>query len=171
MSTAVSAAAEPFAVTVRVYYQHTDAGGVVYHANYLSFMEAARTELLHQYGFNLAELAGASAVIFIVHRASLSFRRPARLHDLLSVTARPAHVGRASISFHQDVMRGGECLVSAVIDLACVDPRTWRPVAVPDGIRDSMNALKAQQPPLHDLGPARRRSPAAASTTKLDNKN
>lgn len=137
--------AERFAVTVRVYYQHTDAGGVVYHANYLSFMEAARTELLHGYGFNLAELADAYGVMFIVHRANLSFRRPARLHDLLSVTAHPAHVGRARIAFHQDVRCGTERLVSAVIELACVDPGTWRPVAVPERIRDCMVALSMEQ--------------------------
>jgi acyl-CoA thioester hydrolase len=124
-----------------VYYQHTDAGGVVYHANYLSFMEAARTELLHRHGFNLAELAAAYAVIFIVHRATLSFRRPARLHDLLTVTAWPSRAGRASISFRQDVLCGEERLVSAVIDLACVDPGTWRPVPVPERIRDCMMAM------------------------------
>jgi acyl-CoA thioester hydrolase len=165
------AAAEPFAVSVRVYYQHTDAGGVVYHANYLSFMEAARTELLHRYGFNVAELAGGSAVMFIVHRARLSFRRPARLHDLLSVTAYPGHVGRASISFCQDVLLDAECLVSGVIDLACVDPTTWRPVAVPDLIRDCMFALKRERPSLHELGPPRKWGAAAAAATRLDNKN
>ena len=171
-SAARPAAAAPFAVTLRVYYQHTDAGGVVYHANYLSFMEAARTELLHRFGFNLAELAEGSAVIFIVHRANLSFRRPARLHDLLSVTAWPAHVGRASISFRQDVLCGAERLVSADIDLACVDPRTWRPVAVPDSIRDCMTAMKAELPPPQDSGPPRRRglaaAPATSSTTRTD---
>ena len=141
MSSSEPATAHPFAVSVRVYYQHTDAGGVVYHANYLSFMEAARTELLHRYGFNLAELAANYAVMFIVHRVNLSFRRPARLHDLLRVTATPAHVGRARISFRQEVLCEAECLVSAMIELACVDPRTWRPVPVPEPIRDCMAAL------------------------------
>lgn len=130
-----AARAVEFALPVRIYYQHTDAGGIVYHARYLDFMEAARTELLQSLGFDLARLAEREGVLFIVHRAALEYRRPARLNDALTVTARAERIGRARVVFRQSVARGGECLVDGEIQLACVDPATFRPVPVPDAVR------------------------------------
>ena len=119
----------------RVYYQHTDAAGVVYHANYLDFMECARTELLQSLGFDLGDLARRKHVLFMVHSARIAYHRPARLNDLLSVTARVARIGRARLVFEQSVKRGEATLASAELALACVDARTRKPVRVPEAIR------------------------------------
>ena len=119
----------------RVYFQHTDAAGVVYHGNYLDFMECARTELMQSLGFDLGHLARHEHVLFMVHTAQIAYHRPARLNDMLSVGARLASVGRARLVFAQEVKRGEETLVSAEIALACVDARTQKAIRVPEAIR------------------------------------
>lgn len=119
----------------RVYYQHTDAGGVVYHGNYLDFMECARTELLQSLGFDLGHLAQREHVLFMVHAAQIAYHKPARLNDLLRVGARVARVGRARLVFAQSVKRGEETLVSAELTLVCVDARTQKAIGVPEAIR------------------------------------
>ncbi len=125
-----------FSWRVRVYYHHTDAGGVVYHGTYLDFMEAARIELLHALGFGLAELASENDVLFMVYGLTVDYHRPARLNDELTVTAAIERVGRARIEFDQRVLRGAELLVSARVKAACVHPRSLKPVAVPVGLRE-----------------------------------
>lgn len=126
---------------VRVYYHHTDAGGVVYHGTYLDFFEAARIELLHARGFDLAEVARTRAAMFIVYRLKVDYHKPARLNDRLAVTAAVERVGRARVIFGQQVRRGAETLVSATVEAACVHPHTLRPVPLPDELRDSLEAL------------------------------
>jgi acyl-CoA thioester hydrolase len=122
----------------RVYYQHTDAGGVVYHGNYLDFMECARTELLQFLGFDLGELARREHVLFMVHSAQIAYHKPARLNDMLTVTARVSRVGRARLVFEQSVIRGEATLVSAELTLACVDARTQKAIGVPEAIREKL---------------------------------
>ena len=119
----------------RVYYQHTDAGGVVYHGNYLDFMECARTELLQSLGFDLGHLAQREHVLIMVHAAQIAYHKPARLNDVLRVSARVARVGRARLVFAQSVKRGEETLVSAELTLVCVDARTQKAIGVPEAIR------------------------------------
>jgi len=131
-----------FSWPMRVYYQHTDAGGMVFHANYLSFMECARTELLHALGFDLGELARRDGVLFVVHSAQIAYHKPALLHDALSVTARVARLGRARMEFHQSVVRGGEVLASADLTLVCVDAGTHKPIGVPEAIREKLEGLQ-----------------------------
>ena len=126
---------KPFSWPLRVYYQHTDAGGVVFHANYFSFMECSRTELLQSQGFDLGELARRDRVLFVVHSAQIAYHKPALLNDLLTVTAEVKHVGRVRLEFDQAVMRGEEVLASARLSLACVSAKSYRPVAVPEAIR------------------------------------
>ena len=118
----------------RVYYQHTDAGGVVFHAHYLNFMEIARTELLHSVGFDPGKLLREHGVFFVVHSASMAFRKSALLNDMLAVTAEVTRVTRARLVFSQQVKRDDELLVEADITVACTDPQTHRPIAVPDAI-------------------------------------
>ena len=125
----------PFSWPVRVYFHDTDAGGVVFHGNYLHFMEAARTEYFQSLGYNVAELQRAGEVLFVVHKLELNYRAPARLHDQLRVTAEVERMGGARLIFDQRVWRAEELLVSAKVQLATVDPRTLRPVPVPDRIR------------------------------------
>jgi acyl-CoA thioester hydrolase len=125
----------------RVYYQHTDAGGVVYHGNYLDFMECARTELLQSLGFDLGDLARREHLLFMVHSVQIAYHRPARLNDMLSVTARVSRVGRARLVFEQSVKRGEETLVSAELTLACVDARSQKAIGVPDTIRTTLEKI------------------------------
>lgn len=124
-----------FSLPQRVYYQHTDAAGMVYHANYLDFMECARSELLQSLGFDLGELARREHVLFVVHSARIAYHKPALLNDMLSVTAKVARVGRARLEFEHSVRRADQQLVSAELTLACVDARSHRPMGVPEAIR------------------------------------
>ena len=132
----------PFSWPLRVYYQHTDAGGVVFHANYLSFMECARTELLQSQGFDLGELARRDHVLCVVQSAQIAYHKPALLTDALTVTAGVKQVGRARLVFDQAVMRGEEMLASAELSLACVSAKSYRPVAVPEAIRKKLEGLR-----------------------------
>jgi acyl-CoA thioester hydrolase len=131
-----------FSWPMRVYYQHTDAGGMVFHANYLGFMECARTELLQSLGFDLGELARRDHVLFVVHSAQIAYHRPALLNDFLSVTARVARIGRARLEFEQEVKRAEELLASAKLTLACVSARSYRPIAVPEAIRKKLEGMR-----------------------------
>jgi acyl-CoA thioester hydrolase len=121
----------PFRWPVRVYYEDTDAGGVVYYANYLRFLERARTEWLASLGFTLAALQRDYHTLFVVHRLDIEYRRPARLYDALDVTLALASVGRSRMAAVQDVFRGAERLVGARVTLACLDPVSWRPTRIP----------------------------------------
>ncbi len=122
---------EPFRLPVRVYYQDTDAGGVVFHAQYLAFMERARTELLNERGFDLPRFAEESRILFMVHGITVRYHRPARLNDMLDVSARVASIGPASVDFEQRVERGQELLVEARVRLALVDRDRQRPARMP----------------------------------------
>ena len=125
----------PFSVPVRVYYQDTDAGGVVFHAQYLAFMERARTELLNARGLDLARFVAERGVQFMVHELAVRFHRPARLNDVLSVTAEVARIGAASLAFRQRVLRGEELLVEADVTLALVDRDRGRPARMPEELK------------------------------------
>lgn len=131
----VAMSTKTFCWPQRVYYQHTDAAGVVYHGNYLDFMECARTELMQSLGFDLGYLARHEHLLFMVHSAQIAYHKPARLNDLLSVGARLSAVGRARLVFAQDVKREAQVLVSAQVTLACVDARTQKAIRVPEEIR------------------------------------
>jgi len=114
----------------------------VFHANYLSFMECARTELLQSLGFDLGELARRDRVLFVVHSAQIAYHKPALLNELLTVTAQVKRVGRARLEFDQAVMRREEVLASAELSLACVSAKSYRPVAVPESIRKKLEGLR-----------------------------
>ena len=118
-------------VPVRVYYQDTDAGGVVFHAQYLAFMERARSELLNALGIDLAYLADERRVLFLVYELKARYHAPARLNDMLSVSAEVVKMGRASLVFRHRVERGGELLVEADVTLALVDRDRMRPARMP----------------------------------------
>ncbi|GMU71212.1 MAG: tol-pal system-associated acyl-CoA thioesterase [Burkholderiales bacterium] len=124
-------AAGPFALSVRVYYEDTDAAGVVYYANYLKFLERARTEWLERHALPLPELERAHGVVFVVTRAEIDFRGAARLGDRLEATAAFEAAGRAQLVARQSVRRDGEVLVDARIRLACLAREGWKPARVP----------------------------------------
>lgn len=124
-----------FVWPVRVYFEDTDAGGVVYYANYLKFMERARTEWLREHGFEQDHLRETAGVLFVVRRVNIELRRPARFNDALSVTCRPTTLGRASLEVVQMVSRKATELAVANVRLACVDAERFVPVAIPLPVR------------------------------------
>ena len=119
---------------VRVYYEDTDSGGVVYYANYLRFMERARTEYLRSLGFEQDALIRDEGIIFAVRSVSAEYHKPARFNDLLEVSAEITDLGKASVSFAQRVRRAGDedvTLCSATVRIACLDAASLRPRAIP----------------------------------------
>jgi acyl-CoA thioester hydrolase len=131
-----------FSISVRVYYEDTDAGGVVYYANYLKFMERARTEWLRWLGFELDELSRSDGVIFAVRAARVEYRKPARFNDLLAVSVALGRTGPASILLEQAVRRDGELLADGEIKIACIDVNTFTPHSIPERIAARVNAWR-----------------------------
>lgn len=126
-----------YTLPVRVYFQDTDAGGVVYHASYVNFLERARTEWMRErYGHTNGGLMKEFGVVFVVRSMKLDYLRPALLDDLLAVSAQIKEIGRSRVTLHQSVARGKEILVEAEIHLVCVTVDGFKPVAVPDVLRD-----------------------------------
>lgn len=123
---------------VRVYWEDTDAGGVVYYANYLKFFERARTEWLRSLGIAQEANRVATGTVFVVADATVSYRRPARLDDEIVVTARVSDLCRASLVFAQQAWRGDELLAEAEVRVGCVDAATFRPVRIPLPIFDAL---------------------------------
>jgi acyl-CoA thioester hydrolase len=119
---------------VRVYWEDTDGGGVVYHANYLRFFERARTEWLRARGHVQSEIAATLGVLFALTELHITYRRPARLDDLLAISCEPTLAGAASMAFSQRMHRGtaaGELLAEATVRVACVSATTFRPRRLP----------------------------------------
>jgi acyl-CoA thioester hydrolase len=126
----------PFSWPVRVYYEDTDAGGVVYYANYLKFFERARTEWLRGCGLNQDKLAREEGLVFVVRRALLDFARPARLDDMLEVTVEPLKIAHVYVDLSQEVRSGAQALVRAEIRVACLNRNNFKPAAMPRFLRD-----------------------------------
>ena len=127
-----------FSIPVRVYYQDTDAGGVVFHAQYLAFMERARTELLNAAHIDLARLADDKRVLFLVYDLNVRYHQPAKLNELLTVSAEVAKMGRASLVFHQRVERGAQLLVEADVTVALVNRDSMRPARMPRELEQAL---------------------------------
>jgi len=125
-------------IPVRVYYQDTDAGGVVFHAQYLAFMERARTELLNEAGIDLARFADRHGLLFLVHELHVKYHQPGRLNDMLSVSAEVVKLGRASLVFRQRVERGAELLVEADVTLALVERSRMKPARIPEELEQAL---------------------------------
>src|SRR5689334_19958980 len=129
-----------FALPVRVYYQDTDAGGVVFHAGYVDFLERARTEWLRHIGYSVRALAQQENMPFFVRELHVRYLRPALLDDELSVTAAVEHLGFVSLTMEQQVRRGTELLAHASVNLACVDADALKPTRVPLPVRAAVEA-------------------------------
>ena len=131
-----------FRHTLRVYWEDTDAGGVVFYANYLKFFERARTEWLRSLGFSQERLRTDTGAMFVVADTSVRYLSPARLDDLLEVTVEPRDVGRASMSVHQQAWRSGGAapvlLAEGAIRIGCVDAGTFAPRRIPTAILDTL---------------------------------
>lgn len=125
---------------VRVYYEDTDAGGLVYHANYLKFAERARTEALRHAGTGQGRMLAETGLGFVVRRMEIDFRAPAMLDDLLQVATRLSDIGGASLRAEQTILRAGATLVHMLLKLACID-RQGRPARMPAGLRAALQDL------------------------------
>jgi acyl-CoA thioester hydrolase len=129
-----------FSIPIRVYYEDTDAGNVVYYANYLKFMERARTEWLRALGFEQDELSRRDGVLFAVRSARLEFLKPARFNELLQATVRVNRRGKASITFDQEIRREELTLCEGEVKVACLDAATFIPRPIPEGIGSKIDA-------------------------------
>ncbi len=128
-----------FSWPVRVYWEDTDAGGVVYYANYLKFMERARSEWLRALGFEQDVLRDEAGVVFVVRRVEVDYLSPARFNDEIEVSVSLHDIGRASLGVKQTLSRGPTRLVSARVTLACVDAARFKPVKIPAPILQALD--------------------------------
>ena len=141
--------------TLRVYWEDTDAGGVVFYANYLKFFERARTEWLRSLGHQQEAMRMSDGVMFIVTDTSVRYLRPARLDDLLDVTVQVRHAGRAQLTIAQQAWKhasphanpgtgtGTELLAEGTIRIGCVDAGTFRPARIPAAVCNSLSLSAA----------------------------
>lgn len=131
-----------FEFTLRVYWEDTDAGGVVFYANYLKFFERARTEWLRSLGHGQERMRTEAGVVFIVTDTAVRYRSPARLDDLLAVTVELRHAGRAQLTIAQKAWRqdpqGETLLADGTIRIGCVDAGTFRPQRIPNSIAETL---------------------------------
>jgi acyl-CoA thioester hydrolase len=129
-------------LNIRVYYEDTDAGGVVFYANYLKFFERGRTEWLRRLGVNQSELTLREQLMFVVKKVEIQYRKPAKLDDLLSIRSQITHVGRASVNFRQFAECGDELLCESTIQVCCVDTNTFRPAALTQALRTLLETVQ-----------------------------
>jgi len=127
-----------FEKKLRVYYEDTDAGGIVYHSNYLNFMERWRCDWLMHLGYNVAELEKQQKLVFVVREANLVFTRPARLFDELRVVAEVLQVGKVTLRLRQAVYNKDQELCSATIKLAALDAESFKLKPMPDELRQAI---------------------------------
>lgn len=132
--------AAQFSWPIRIYYEDTDAGGIVYYANYLKFFERARTEWLRHAGINQQLMAEQQKAMFVVKSTSMDYHSPAKLDDQLRITVVVEKLGKASILFTQEGWRGDQRLVSGSIKVGCVDCELVRPCAIPPNVVQQVQA-------------------------------
>lgn len=128
---------------VRVYYEDTDAGGIVYYANYFRFAERARTEILRQYGIEHTALLAEERVAFAVKETHADYIKPARLDDALVVETQVNEVGGASVRMTQNICRDGEVVVSITVRLACMNVDTGGPARLPGKVRNYLSGAES----------------------------
>ena len=129
-----------YSFPVRVYFENTDAGGVVYHAEYLKFLERARTEWLRHLGFDHQGLARNHRVSLVVTSLSIDFTKAARLDDNVSVSVHLESLGKVRCVFAQEIRRDDEVLAKARVTVACVTGDNFKPAEIPAGLRKKMEA-------------------------------
>jgi tol-pal system-associated acyl-CoA thioesterase len=136
-----TSAARKYSVPVRIYYEDTDVGGIVYHANHLRFMERARTDFLRHLGFAHQRLADEFKMQFVVTDIALKYLKPARLDDLLQVTVCIAALGRARVVFAQTIEHEGSVLASGAVTVACLDLAGLRPTPIPSPLHEKLKDM------------------------------
>ena len=135
---------KPFSIPVRIYYEDTDVGGVVYYANYLRFLERARTDWLRAAGFELDVIQRDMKAVFVVRRVEADYHLPALLGNMITVTAEPTEVGASRLVIRQRVLRSGdgadELLLSATVTLAFISSDLSGPIRMPPSLRAAMKS-------------------------------
>ena len=129
-----------YSFPVRVYFENTDAGGVVYHAEYLKFLERARTEWLRHLGFDHQALARHHRALFVVASLAIEFVKPARLDDTVAVSVKLESLGKVRCVFNQEIRREDEMLVKARVTVASLNTENLKPVEIPEALRKKMEA-------------------------------
>lgn len=129
-----------FVFPIRVYYEDTDAGGVVYHSQYLNFMERARTEWLRSLGFAQTLLRQQEQVLFVVHSMQLQYKKPARFDDALRVSSQLLAMGRSSFTCQQHILRDEVVLLEAQVKIACVHADSFKPTGIPARIKIALES-------------------------------
>jgi acyl-CoA thioester hydrolase len=129
---------KPFSWAVRVYYEDTDAGGVVFYANYLKYLERARTEYLRALGYEQDELMTNAAVIFAVRSLQIEYIKSARFNQMVQVSAKIKNIKKASLEFAQQITHDEQLLVTADVRIACLDVDTMKPKAIPDYLLEQL---------------------------------
>ena len=152
MNAVLSDTAKDFNWSIRVYYEDTDAGGVVFYANYLKFFERARTEWLRAAGIEQSQLVKTDEVMFVVKSTALDYHAPARLDDELNLTVIVENVGRVAVDFIQQAWRYDEetpkLLATGRIKVVCVNTHTFRPTAIPQKVLDQ---IRPTQTSINDM--------------------
>ena len=129
-----------YSFPMRIYYEDTDSGGVVYHGQYVRFLERARTEWLRHLGFSNIDLERRYKMVWVVTEMSLNFLKPARLDDNLDVTVSVETMGRVRCTFHQEIRRGDDVLVNARVTVASVSAEGFKPIEFPNDVKRKMEA-------------------------------
>jgi len=119
---------------VRVYYEDTDAGGVVFYANYLKFFERARTEMLRSMGFEQDKLITEQKLVFVVRSVQIDYLKPARFNEAIDVTAEVTQIKKVSLNFEQVITRDGDVLCKGNVRIACLDIETMKPKTIPEDL-------------------------------------
>jgi len=129
-----------FIYPVRVYYQDTDTGGVVYHGSYLNFMERARYEWLRDLGFTVDTMIRSHKMIFLIRSLSIEYFKPAVLDDLLEITVEVVEMGRSRITLQQQIVREQSTLAGATVHAVCVGSDTLKPISIPVSLRQKIES-------------------------------
>jgi len=133
-----------YSLPLRIYYEDTDAGGVVYHSNYLNFFERARTEWLRDLGYEQDKLRQQQNIVFVVRNVNIAYLKPALFNDEIIATAKIKKLGRSSMEISQKILRENddkktELLATGLVVIVCVNATKFKPVKIPDAIRKAMN--------------------------------
>jgi acyl-CoA thioester hydrolase len=130
-----------FKWSVRIYFEDTDSGGVVYHSNYLKFMERARTEWLRSLNLNQADLKKKDKIMFVVAKVYIDYKKAAQFNDALDIETSVDNIGASKVDLTQNIMKNSELYTSAKISIACIHSETFKPQRIPKLIKQQMETL------------------------------
>ena len=130
-----------FKWSVRIYFEDTDSGGVVYHSNYLKFMERARTEWLRSLNLNQADLKKKDKIMFVVSKVNIDYKKAAQFNDALDIETSVDNIGASKVDLTQNIMKNSELYTSAKVSIACIHSETFKPQRIPKLIKQQMETL------------------------------